>query len=128
MIKNGLLPLDKINISIGVKDGSLNQPYTYANDNPVRYYDPFGLSPSGSPFPTRPYQLPPGGAFPPSGGGENGGNSGGASSACPSPSNRCIQAEEECHNECEHLLGVDRYDQGIPYRVCRELCMKAKGC
>jgi RHS repeat-associated protein len=45
---------------------------------------------------------------------------------------RCKKADEECYQQCEHLLGQPgvggRTNQGAPYRTCWRNCMKAKNC
>jgi RHS repeat-associated protein len=47
--------------------------------------------------------------------------------ACEGPD--CKKAADECHDECEHLLGVGgRTNQGRPYRNCWLNCMARKGC
>jgi hypothetical protein len=40
----------------------------------------------------------------------------------------CENAEDECFEECKHLLAGDRMNQGTPYRSCRIACLKRKGC
>ena len=50
----------------------------------------------------------------------------GLSSCGPSD---CKKAADECHDECEHLLGKGgRTNQGLPYTNCYFNCMARKGC
>ena len=47
--------------------------------------------------------------------------------ACEGPD--CKKAADDCHEECEHLLGQGgRTNQGNPYRNCWLNCMARKGC
>ena len=47
--------------------------------------------------------------------------------ACGTPD--CKKAADECHEECEHLLGKGgRSNQGYPYTNCYFNCMARKGC
>ncbi len=47
---------------------------------------------------------------------------------CPPEGSDCEEADNACFEECSYLLGVDRLDQGIPYRVCWDGCMRSRGC
>ncbi|MBL0042694.1 MAG: RHS repeat protein [Xanthomonadales bacterium] len=40
----------------------------------------------------------------------------------------CEEEDDRCFEKCEHLLGTDKFDQGVPYRVCWAECMEKAGC
>jgi RHS repeat-associated protein len=116
---------------IGLR-GGINT-YVYALNDPIRHFDPLGLNASAL---TR--LAPIAGGFALADGPVPIGDLIGAGiilgaiiyDACQEDDEEdtCENAEDECFEECKHLLAGDRMNQGTPYRSCRIACLKRKGC